>query len=246
MTLTERTEERRTVRRGDAEVNFRLRRSVRRRSVSLHIDERGLTVSVPWRCSEQRLLTVLRDAEQWVLKRLAAWTQQRPAPISWRTGDTLHYLGRPLTLEVATTVGRPRAARLHDRLLIAVRSPAEAASVQKLALKWLRAAALEVFNLHAVHLAPRMGVAVPRIFLSNARTRWGSCNTDGSIRLNWRLVQAHESLLEYVIVHELAHLHEMNHGPRFWSHVVRVCPDHRARRAELNETGRRLLLMPIP
>ena len=246
MKSTERTEERRTVRMGDAEVNFRLRRSVRRRSVSLHIDERGLTVSVPWRYPEQRLLTVLRDAEQWVLKRLAAWTHQRPAPLSWRTGDQLHYLGRPLTLEVAVTVGRPRVARLHERLLITVPNPADAPSVQKIGVKWLRVAALEVFTAHSARLAPRMGVALPRIFLSNARTRWGSCNADGSIRLNWRLVQAHEALIEYVIVHELAHFHEMNHGPRFWGHVGRVCPDHRARRAELNEIGRRLLLMPIP
>ena len=72
MKPVDRIEESRTVRLGDAEVNFRLRRSVRRRSVSLHIDERGLTVSVPWRCSEQRVLTALREAEQWVLKRLAS------------------------------------------------------------------------------------------------------------------------------------------------------------------------------
>ena len=246
MKPVDRIEESRTVRLGDAEVNFRLRRSVRRRSVSLHIDERGLTVSVPWRCSEQRVLTALREAEQWVLKRLAAWTQQRPAPLTWRTGETLQYLGRPLTLEVALSAGRPRAARLHDRLLITVPDPAHAPSVQKVGVKWLRAAALDAFTEHAARLAPSMGVAAPRIFLSSARTRWGSCNSDGSIRLNWRLVQAHEALIEYVVVHELAHFHEMNHGPRFWGHVVRVCPDHRARRAELNEVGRRLLLMPVP
>lgn len=231
---------------GDAEVAFRLRRSARRRSVSLHIDERGLTVSVPWRCPEQRVLSALLEAEQWVLKRLAAWTRQLPAPLTWRTGETLQYLGRPLTLEIALSAGRPRAARLHDRLLVTVPDPSDTPSVKKLGVKWLRAAALEVFTEHAARLAPGMGVAAPRIFLSNARTRWGSCNSDGSIRLNWRLVQAHEALIEYVVVHELAHFHEMNHGPRFWGHVGRVCPDHRARRAELNEVGRRLLLMPVP
>ena len=246
MKPVDRIEESRTVRLGDAEVNFRLRRSVRRRSVSLHIDERGLTVSVPWRCSEQRVLTALREAEQWVLKRLAAWTHQLPAPLTWRTGETLQYLGLPLTLEIALSTGRPRAARLHDRLLVTVPDPSDAPSVQKVGVKWLRAAALEVFTEHAARLAPSMGVAAPRVFLSSARTRWGSCNSDGSIRLNWRLVQAHEALIEYVVVHELAHFHEMNHGPRFWGHVVRVCPDHRARRAELNEVGRRLLLMPVP
>jgi predicted metal-dependent hydrolase len=239
-----RSEESRTVRLGDAEVSFRLRRSVRRRSVSLHIDEQGLTVSVPWRCSEQRLQTILREAENWVLRRLASWAHQRPTPITWCTGDVLHYLGATLTLEVATATGRARAARLHDRLLLAVPNPADPVSVQKLGVRWLRTEALAVFAANVLRLAPLMGVAAPRIFLSSARTRWGSCNADGSIRLNWRLVQAREALIEYVIVHELAHFHEMNHGPRFWGHVGRVCPDHRALRAELNEVGRRLLLMP--
>ncbi len=194
MKAAERTEESRTVRLGDAEVNFRLRRSARRRSVSLHIDERGLTVSVPWRCSEHRLLSALRESEQWVLKRLAAWVHQRPAPITWRTGDELQYLGRPLSLEVATGSGRSRATRLHDRLLVLVADPADTASVQKVAVKWLRAAALELFVEHAVRIAPLMRVPVPRVFLSCARTRWGSCNSVGAIRVNWRLVQTHERL----------------------------------------------------
>lgn len=240
------SEESRTVHLGDAEVSFRLRRSARRRSVSLHIDEQGLTVSVPWRYPEQRLQTVLRDAENWVLRRLATWADQRPAPIAWRTGDVLHYRGGTLLLEVAMAAGRPRVERLHNRLLLALPTPGDVASVQKLAMRWLRTQALQVFAEHAGRLAPLMGVAAPRIFLSNARTRWASCNADGSIRVNWRLVQAREALIEYVIVHELAHFHEMNHGPRFWSHVGRLCPDHRARRAELNETGRRLLLLPAP
>ena len=240
------SEETRTARFGDAEVIFRLRRSNRRRSVGLHVDEQGLTVSLPWRFSEQRLHTLLREAENWVLRNLAAWTRHPPPTLSWRSGDTLTYLGGTLTLEVATASGRPRAARLHERLLLTLPNPSDAQRVQRLALKWLRAEALEVFAGHAMRLAPRLGVPPPRVFLSSARTRWGSCNGAGSIRVNWRLVQAREALIEYVVAHELAHFHEMNHGNRFWSHVARVCPDHRARRAELNQAGRRLLRMPVP
>jgi predicted metal-dependent hydrolase len=226
-------------------VNIRLRRSSRRRSVGLQVDEKGLTVGLPWRFSEQRLQTVLREAEGWVLRQLDAWRRDLPPPLSWRSGDTLPYRGGKLTLEVAAGRGRPRAARLHERLLITLPNPSDAPAVQRLALRWLRTEALELFSEHASRLAPRMAVPPPRVFLSNARTRWGSCNAAGSIRLNWRLILAREALLEYVVAHELAHFHEMNHGARFWAHVERVCPDHRLRRAELNEAGRRLLLVPV-
>jgi len=246
MKTPERIEENRKVRLGEAEVSFVLRRSTRRRSVALQVDERGLTVSVPWRCSEGRLQQVLRDAEGWVLRKLATWTHDRPAPPSWRSGDLLPFLGTSLTLEIATATRRPRVLRLHDRLLVTVVSPVDSLAVQKLATNWLRREALDIFSGHSARLAPLMGVDTPRVFLSNARTRWGSCNGDGSIRVNWRLVQVREALIEYVVVHELAHFREMNHGPRFWNHVARACPDYRARRAELNEIGRRLLSLSEP
>ncbi len=246
MKTCERIEENRTARFGESEVGFILRRSSMRRSVALQIDERGLTVSVPWRCSEGRLQQVLRDAEAWVLRKLAVWTGDRPPPPMWRNGEQLPFLGASLTLEVAAAAARPRAARLNDRLLIAVRNPTDPLVVQKLATRWLRTEALQIFAAHSTRLAPLMGVDAPRVFLSSARTRWGSCNGDGSIRVNWRLVQVREALIEYVIAHELAHFREMNHGARFWSHVARVCPDYRARRTELNESGRRLLLLSAP
>lgn len=246
MRTFQRSQESRTTRLGDADVSFLLRRSSRRRSVALQVDEHGLTVSVPWRCSEGHLQQVLRDAEAWVLRKLAAWTCDRPPAISWRTGDALPFHGVTLTLEVARTALRPRAVLLHDRLLIAVSNPADTLAVRKLATKWLRREALEIFSGHSARLAPLLGVGPPRVFLSSARTRWGSCNADGSIRLNWRLVHARDALIEYVVVHELAHFREMNHGARFWGHVARVCPDYRARRAELNECGRRLLLVTVP
>lgn len=246
MKRVERFEESRSVRLGNTDVSYSLRRSQRRRSVGLQVDERGLTVSVPWRCSEQRLQRVLLEAERWVLRQLSKWARPRPQPLLWRTGETISYLGGTLVLEVASGVARPRAVRLRDRLLLAVPNSADSHSVQRLALKWYRAEALELFRMHAARIAPLLEVAAPRVFLSSARTRWGSCNGDGSIRVSWRLVQAREALIEYVVAHELAHFHEMNHSARFWAHVARVCPDHRVRRDELNDIGPVLLLSPVP
>ena len=77
------------------------------------------------------------------------------------------------------------------------------------------------------------------IRLSNARSRWGSCHTSGRISLNWRLIHLPSHLIDYVVVHELAHLVEMNHSPRFWAVVARVIPDYAARRREIRKESHR-------
>ena len=76
-----------------------------------------------------------------------------------------------------------------------------------------------------------------RVLIRNQRKRWGSCSSDGSIRLNWRIVMAEAALIDYVVVHELAHLAVMDHSPRYWSVVERALPDYKARRKRLNEVG---------
>jgi predicted metal-dependent hydrolase len=85
--------------------------------------------------------------------------------------------------------------------------------------------------------ASRLDVPAPRLFLSSARTRWGSCNAKREVRLNWRLIQAAQPTIDYVVVHELAHLIEMNHSRRFWKLVASVCPHYRKACAELNRMG---------
>ena len=78
-----------------------------------------------------------------------------------------------------------------------------------------------------------------RVLIRSQRKRWGSCSSDGSIRLNWRIVMAEPALIDYLVVHELAHLEVMDHSPRYWAHVERVLPDYRTRRKRLNEVGMR-------
>ena len=87
-----------------------------------------------------------------------------------------------------------------------------------------------------------MGVNVTALSLSQARTRWGSCTSKGHIRLNWRLIHLPKHLVEYVIVHELAHLKEMNHSPRFWAVVESIYPEHKAARQALRS---RIATLPI-
>lgn len=100
---------------------------------------------------------------------------------------------------------------------------------------WLRKQALARLQQGVAHYAPPMGVRPTQLALTNARARWGSASAQGHIRLHWRLIQLDPALFDYVLVHELAHLHEMNHSPRFWAHVQAAMPDYAQRRERLRQ-----------
>jgi len=220
-------------------IEYTLRRSGRRRNISLTIDEHGLRVGAPTRASQRRIEEALNAHADWITRKLAVWRERRPAPFTWSAGAQLMLLGEPLTLApdpVHATVVR------HDLQLLLPAKAGDAKAIARMAIEWLRARAKEQFGLRVAHFAPRLGVDIPVIRLSNARTRWGTCHPHGRIHLNWRLIHMPPELLDYVVVHELAHLHEPNHSPRFWRHVERILPDHLLRRRRLRTDAYRFLL----
>ena len=111
----------------------------------------------------------------------------------------------------------------------------EAATVRELVAVWYRDQAARYFPERVAALAPVLGVHASRVIVSNAKTQWGSCNSEGSVRLNWRLMQARPAVIDYVVAHELAHLRHMNHSPAFWATVTIACPHYRKLREELKE-----------
>lgn len=97
----------------------------------------------------------------------------------------------------------------------------------------LREQAGEILRMKADYFARLMGVEYNRIFIKEQKTVWGSCSSKGNLNFNWKLILAGPDQLEYVVVHELAHLKEMNHSPAFWREVEKVLPDYRERRKRL-------------
>jgi len=112
---------------------------------------------------------------------------------------------------------------------------ASATQVREAAEAWFKKMARALFEERLQHFAPQLGVQHRRLSLSGARTRWGSARTDGHIRLNWRLIHLPLAQIDYVVVHELAHLRVMDHSPRFWDTVGTVMPDYRERRRQLRD-----------
>lgn len=97
-----------------------------------------------------------------------------------------------------------------------------------------------LFEARVAHFAALMDVRPGRVFVKDQRTRWGSCSEQGNLNFNWRLTLAPRDVLDYVVVHELAHLVEMNHGKGFWTLVSRWCPDHKAQRRWLRHNAKSL------
>ena len=101
--------------------------------------------------------------------------------------------------------------------------------------------ALEDIPKRVQHYAPLVGVTCGRITIRNQRSRWGSCSSKGNLNFNCLLMLCPEEVRDYVVIHELCHRIEMNHSPKFWAEVERVCPDYRAHRKWLKDHGTELI-----
>ncbi|MDR2838309.1 MAG: M48 family metallopeptidase [Azonexus sp.] len=214
-------------------VAYRLRRS-RRRTIGLAIDQRGFRVSAPLRARQGDIENLIRQHSQWVLDKLAAWREQPPpAPLTVVDGSIINILGQPLPITV-TPVSRARWRWQDDAHFYRLHLyPSPATDARALLEKALRERARRVFAERLACYAPLLGLPPPPLRLSSARARWGSCNARGGVALNWRLMFLPLPLVDYVVCHELAHLREMNHSPRFWAVVEQLCPDWRTRRQAL-------------
>ena len=222
-------------------------RHARRRSIGFVVGLEGLTVSAPRWVGVKEVDGALHEKRGWILRKLREQRERalrlQAARIDWRDGVALPFLGGTvlLQLDASVTGALLDAADAADavpgvtlpRLRIGLPAHATAAQIRDLAQGWLQRQARRVFEQRCALYAPRLGVRVRRIALSSATTRWGSASADGSIRLNWRLVHFGLAVLDYVVVHELAHLREMNHSAAFWEVVRSVLPDYEQAKAVL-------------
>ncbi len=217
-------------------VAYHLRRSPRR-TIGLSIDHRGLRIGAPTRARQGDIESLIQQHGQWVLDKLAAW-RDRPPPEKLIVGEgcVVFALGEPLTVAI-TDIGRNAWQFAGNTLYL---KPTPTADANQLLEKALREKARSIFVERLAHYAPLLGVGAPPLRLSSARTRLGSCSHHGGIALNWRLIFMPLAIVDYVVAHELAHLKEMNHSPRFWSVVEQLCPDWRARRLELRRLAQQI------
>ena len=219
---------------GGGHLDYVLLRRRGRRGVGLKVDETGLTVSAPVSMPLARVEALVRESERWILRKVREWSARQVPAAAWGEGALLPFLGGALTLRLVA--GASRVERLEDDLVARVRDPADAAAVRRAVTGWYKRAAAVHFAARVPQLAHAAGIVPPRLVLSSASARWGSCNSEREVRLAWRLVKAPPELVDYVICHELAHLRHMNHSAAFWGEVERQCPAYRTLRARLFAT----------
>lgn len=225
--------EQREIRLAGQQIPYTLKRSARRRSIGLRIDDRGLTVSMPLRASERWLQSVLQDKSGWVIEKLRGWQSRKVQVPRWDDGEPLSFFGERLTLRIQSGLFDLPAQRQAECLWVFVRDTGDAASVEEQVALWYRAQAEILFAERVSHFAAQMNLAPRAVRISAAKTQWGSCSVRGIIRLNQGLIRLPQTLIDYVVVHELAHLREMNHSAAFWQVVASACPDYLKLRREL-------------
>ncbi len=242
----------REVRLGEHVVGYALRRG-RRRSIGFVIAPEGLSVAAPRWVAQADIEAALQEKAAWILRKLAEQRERarrrEASRIDWRDGASLPFLGRTVIVVLdpgvagavldAGGVALPGIAAL--TLRVGLPQTAEPAQIRDAVQGWLQRQARRVFEERCAHYAERLNVTVRRIALSSAQTRWGSANADGAVRLNWRLVHFALPTIDYVVAHELAHLREMNHSPKFWDVVRSVMPDYEQARDTLSDDALPLL-----
>lgn len=198
-----------------------------RRTIGLKITEAGLVVHAPKRLFAFELNQVLMQKAQWIINKLEARKNSALPPLQWADGETLQLHGQAITLKLVWHA-KNKAISLVNHALV-VQSPAinDANLVKNKVVQWYKKQALLDFERRLAVFATKLGLPMPVFGLSSARARWGSCSSRGSIRLNWRLLQAPPDIINYVICHELAHLKEMNHSAQFWLVVKHLFPAYK-------------------
>ncbi len=187
-----------------------------RRSIRVEVlQDRTVKVTAPRFIPQSIIDTFLKKRERWIQGRLS-----RPLPKEWVDDETWQYLGQSYRLKLIEAKGNAVTFE-GDVLQVISKSP------QKTLLTWFRNRAYDVLEDRVCFFAKQMGVTPNDIRVKSMKTRWGSCSSKGNLNFNWTLIMAPLPVLDYVVIHELAHLKHMDHSKSFWNFVSIHCPDYK-------------------
>lgn len=220
------------------QLHYQLERR-QRRTVGLKITQTGLVIHAPKRISQSQLEDIIMQKADWVLRKLASVTANKIPEIQWQHGEQLLFLGNAITLTIEHNA-RSKTVEYEPGILQLAMPNQDEMLIARKVIQWYKKQAITDFTRRLEIFSSKLGVTFTSLTLSNAASRWGSCNSKKEIRLNWRLLQAPPHIINYVVCHELAHIKEMNHSAKFWATVASIFPDYKSAEKELKALSSKL------
>lgn len=208
----------------------------KRKTVALYVQLDGsLLVRAPLRANKKLIDTFVGSKEKWIEKqrlKLAHQLSTQPGKETKQYNQIL-YLGKDYPVEIVEQLEKQL---IFDgkKFIIAKKNYSQIASMIE---AWYRNEARRLMNDRVSRYARNYHLEPKKIRITSARTRWGSCSSLGTVSFSWRLIMAPLDVIDYVVVHELVHLHEKNHQKAFWAKVALILPDYESRRKWLRING---------
>lgn len=207
----------------------------KRKTLSLEVNEKAeVIVRAPLKLSDSLIQSFISEKNTWIREKISEAERRKAPEKTYIEGETFLYLGRVYSLCYKQGV---KGLLFEDKFYI---SPKNVDKAQKLFQNWYRErAGLIVLN-QVEYYAGLKNLEFGRLKISSAKKRWGSCSGKNNLNFSWRLILAPLEILDYVVVHELAHILHKNHSQLFWKYVGEIIPDYKKRRKWLREKGHTL------
>lgn len=227
--------------------DYSIHRSARRRSVCIQVRQGQVEVRAPLGVADAELRAFVAKKARWIQTHVTAQQAQlKEVPrYGFTQGSRLPYLGGELEVCWARGGGAGSVARQGQELLVLLGSRSRLNPEQQarqLVLGWYQREALRLLSARTQALAQRLGLNCTRVSVRATRSKWGHCTREGAIQYNWQIILAPDSVVDYLVAHEVCHLRHLNHSAAYWALVASVCPDYLALRAWLKAEGGKLVL----
>jgi len=206
----------------------------KRKTIAIVISKDGIiTIKCPTRANERVIDELVEKKKNWIIKKLSMVQNRNVVERVYKDGSVVHLFGEEFLIKYMPNF---KYAMKYSKNVIYIADDLNN-NVKKYLPKLIQHIAKPRLNNRTMDFAKIMNANVPVVKVSNAKGRWGSCSSFGSINLNWRLAFAPLDVVDYVIIHELAHLFQPNHSKKFWDIVKKYCPDYKAKLDWLKKYG---------
>lgn len=225
----------------DHRLNVQLIRSKKRRkTLSLRIKEDGsIVLYVPYHTPKGEIEGFIKGKESWVIKKISEKERSiKETEKAFIPGEKFLYLGESYPLEIRESDHQEPPLKLSFGKFILDQGHIEEA--RDLFVQWYKREAKEKIAGRVDYYSNRLDLFPKGIKITSAKYRWGSCSRDNRLSFSWRMIMAPLTILDYILIHELAHIKEKNHSRRFWRYLESILPDYRRQRLWLKENGHRL------